>query len=111
MHDSTATGNDFFKCDFCRRSWADDLPMVEGHQGSLICARCLTVAYTTLVVSEDAPLPKGGATCTLCLEERTQPEWRSPLHDEAVVCLRCVKQSATTLEKDPDFGWKKPERA
>lgn len=83
--------------------------MVEGHQGSLICAPCLALAYTQLAINDAGDSP-GGWACTMCLEERDQPAWRSPLREEAIVCLRCVKQSATQLDKDPDVAWSKPTR-
>lgn len=108
MHDPTQEGTPaFFICDFCRRPWSEDRPMVEGHQGSLICGPCLTVAYAELALNE-SPSIATGATCTMCLEERKQPAWRSPMFDEAIICLRCVKQSATTLEKDEESGWRRP---
>lgn len=108
MHDPSATGAEFFKCDFCRQPWSDDRPMVEGHRGSLICARCLTIAYTRLALHDDADTPRV-EQCALCLESREQPGYASPIDDSVVACLRCVRQSATTLAKDPDSGWSKPE--
>jgi len=106
MHDQNAQGSEFFKCDFCARGWADDRPMVEGHQGSLICAACLSVAYASLALHGEG-MELSGSKCTMCLEERKQPQWPSPVR-EARVCLRCVKQSATILEKDPDYAWRRP---
>ncbi len=110
-----------FWCDFCRRAWTEDIPMLEGHEGSLICGRCLTLAYADLVLHDapsvpaatDAPgAPRSGdpdrPKCVMCLEHRRDPMWRSPTHEDMLACLRCVKQAATTLEKDPDFGWKRP---
>ena len=35
-------------CDFCHRAWTEDVPMIEGHRGSCICARCLTVASSSI---------------------------------------------------------------
>lgn len=110
-----------FWCDFCRRPWTEDVPMIEGHQGSLICGRCLALAYADLSVhgspsvpaapdipggkrSDDSSRPK----CLMCLEHRRDALWRSPAHEEALVCLRCVKQGATALEKDKDFAWRRP---
>jgi hypothetical protein len=107
MHDPASTDQAFFKCDFCFKPWADDRPMVEGHHGSLICASCLTVAYTEIIINESPSVPSV-ASCSLCLEERDQPGWQSPMTDAAVICLRCVKQSATVLEKDEDQDWNKP---
>ena len=84
--------------------------MVEGHQGSLVCSRCLTVAYTDVVINE-APSVDAVDKCVLCLETRAQPGWRSPLHEDAVICLRCIKQSATVVEKDKDLAWSRPTAA
>ena len=81
--------------------------MVEGHQGSLICGPCLTVAYTE-VVAHETPSVDRVEHCTLCLEERNQPGWRSPAFEDAVLCLRCIKQSATVFEKDKEFNWSRP---
>ncbi|MBL8989977.1 MAG: hypothetical protein JNJ48_00190 [Phycisphaerae bacterium] len=109
MHDPTAQGTDFFKCDFCRRPWREDRPMVEGHRGSLVCADCLTAAHLE-IVNEKRPghrPPEHGA-CTMCLERRDEPHWQSPLFDGAFICRRCIRQSAQTLAKDPDSGWTRP---
>jgi len=108
MHDESAEGNDFFKCDFCRRSWAEDRPMVEGHRGSLICGQCLTVAYTEVVVQAVGSAVPPDATCRMCLEHREGLHWTSPLHETEHICLRCIKQSAGVMVKDKESGWKKP---
>lgn len=108
MHNPGAEGNEFFLCDFCRRPWSEQRPMVEGHRGSLVCAACLATAYTALVHLQAGEASAPGQTCTMCLEHRAQPHWRSPLYPEALICLRCVRQSATTMEKDPDTGWTRP---
>jgi hypothetical protein len=107
MHDESAEGADFFKCDFCASPWSEERPMIEGHKGSLICAPCLSIAYRTLAIDESGEAP-GGWTCAMCLEERAQPGWRSPMREQAIVCLRCVKQAATQMEKDPDVAWTRP---
>jgi len=111
MHDQKAEGNEFFKCDFCLNPWAEDRPMVEGHRGSLICARCLTMAYLEVVTSDAGETPPEGVTCALCLEDRPQKHWHSPVRDEAWACERCIRQSGQTLEKDEESGWKRPGRA
>jgi hypothetical protein len=107
MHDPTATGNDFFRCDFCRRPWAEDRPMVEGHQGSLVCGKCLALAYADLVLAGGGH-EHSGLKCTMCLEERAGEQWASPAYPDARICRRCIKQSATVLEKDEESGWKRP---
>jgi len=95
-------------CDFCTAVWTEDRPMVEGHHGSVICGSCLSVACASILIAgRDDGAP--GCTCTMCLEERSDPAWRSPLRDEAIVCRRCVRLAARQLERDPDFGWRRPE--
>lgn len=108
-----------FLCNFCGRSWSDDNPMIEGHQGSLICAKCLTVAYAEVGRTSSAEgadeagkkariAPDDRPKCILCLEHRDEPAWRSPVAEDQYACRRCVRQGATTLERDPDSNWKKP---
>lgn len=96
-----------FLCDFCRRAWDGTFPLVEGHKGSLICGNCLTVAYTEVVLHNLSAAPPG-STCTMCLEERNDSTWQSPMHEEAIICERCLKQAAGRLHKDEDWEWRKP---
>lgn len=108
MHNPGAEGNDYFVCDFCRRHWADDRPMVEGHKGSLICGQCLTPAYVEIVqLLQGTTL--AGTHCTMCLEHRNEPQWSSPLFPESHICRRCLKQAAGVLCRDPESGWHKPQ--
>ena len=97
-----------FLCDFCERAWDGAFPMVEGHEGSLICGECLTSAYRALMLDVEGRAVEPSDTCTLCLEDRDH-SWRSPKRSESVACLRCVKQSAGRLHKDEDWEWCKPE--
>lgn len=103
-------------CDFCRREWTEDLPMVEGHKGNCICGRCLSVAY------QDVMSPGATASsdffCTMCLEgakdrhalgRGSEPGWRSPAYPDAAICRRCVKQAAGVLVKDGESGWRRPD--
>lgn len=88
--------------------------MVEGHRGSLICAGCLRAAFTEVAIMGGGELGDGAPTapvCTLCLERRREAHWVSPLEPGARVCRRCIKQSATTMEKDPETGWRRPVAA
>lgn len=96
-------------CDFCQREWEPTGTeiMIEGHQGSLICTRCLSTAYADVVLAQGG-FENQHKVCTLCLEEREQPEWESPIVENARICLRCIKQASTALEKDPESGWKRP---
>ena len=95
-------------CDFCGARFEDE-PMIQGHQGSLICLRCLSVAYAD-VVHFGGGHEGAGMRCTMCLEDRKQAQWESPVREGARICLRCIKQGATALEKDPESGWKRPEK-
>jgi hypothetical protein len=94
-------------CDFCHAEWVEDMPLIEGHHGSCICGKCLTVAYTEIVLHGHNTAPKD-YQCTMCLEHRDEPAWQSPAYPEAVVCRRCVKLAAGALHKDKDFAWTKP---
>ena len=98
-----------FICDFSLKPWDGAFPLVEGHQGSLISGDCLSVAYRFVVLGGATSLEPGSYTCTMCLERRDDPCWQSPARDEAVICRRCIRQSATRLDKDPDWEWTKPE--
>ena len=45
MQDTGPDGTITFRCDFCRSGWDERLAIVEWHRGSIICGRCLSVAY------------------------------------------------------------------
>ncbi len=94
-----------FLCDFCGQHWREDRPFVEGHRGACICGNCLTLAYHADPVEFDEP----GLCCTMCRRPITgEPCWRSPAREVAVICRKCIKQSAGVLHKDPDVPWRKP---
>lgn len=107
MHDTDASGNEFFKCDFCRTAWRDDLPMVEGHRGSLICGDCLRAAFIALVLNEAGEPAPSDQVCALCLSSPEKSVWRSE-PGGTPACRRCVNQSARILNKDPEAGWRIP---
>jgi hypothetical protein len=103
-------------CDFCRRAWTEDVAMVEGHRGSCICGRCLTLAWVEVMRAGGSSVPSD-FRCTMCLEsgrdraalERAgEPGWQSPIHGEAFICRRCVEQAARVLGRDPDSRWVAP---
>ena len=113
-----------FLCDYCGNTWSDDRPMIEGHRGSLVCAKCLSLAFDSLwnhapawdgtspppPVPDDQQLPEG-VLCMLCLEHREEPCWHSPMMDASWICKRCTKQSVVMLERDPEFGYARPAKA
>lgn len=47
-------------------------------------------------------------TCTMCLENRKDPAFRSPAREEAIICRRCIRLSARALDTDSDYAWSKP---
>jgi hypothetical protein len=96
-------------CDFCLQAWREDLPVVEGHRGAIICGDCLREAYRTLILKKEGTAPKGGM-CVLCREERDEPAWVRSGSVEPIACTRCVRQSAAVLAKDKDYGWTKPNQ-
>ncbi|MEM0984566.1 MAG: hypothetical protein AAGI17_11535 [Planctomycetota bacterium] len=98
-------------CDFCAQPWSDERPMVEGHRGSCICGRCLTIAWVELMETRISDDPGEGESCCLCLEsDRPDPHWRSPIFEGKLACRRCVKQAAGALHKDREIEWTKPGR-
>ena len=96
-----------FVCDFSGRAWDGAFPLVEGHRGSLISGDSLTVAYREVVL-EGRGSARAGYECRMCLEERDEPGWESPVTG-ASICARCIGQAAGRLHKDPDWEWRKPE--
>jgi len=108
-----------FLCDFCEQAWSESTPFVEGHHGSCICGRCLTVAVVSLrnaateraFESASAASPAAAtstlAPCTMCLEPRDEPHWPSPKR-EARICARCIDQAVRVLSKDRSSGWSPP---
>jgi len=112
-------------CDFCHQPWLDPAlaaaaergeeidkaasrPMVEGHRGACICVNCLSIAYAELLLHRIADDRRDGEICIMCREERDQSHWRSPLDEVKLICLRCCKQAAGVLHKDPEVDWRKP---
>lgn len=93
---------DDFLCDFCLTAWDGQGPVVEGHQGSLICGACLRNAWTAVRATDSQP---GPVRCVMCIEERSEPFWRGTARTEAVICRRCTLQAAAALKKDPDHRW------
>lgn len=95
-------------CDFCHSPWREDVPMVEGHQGSVICGRCVSVAYLQVVMAGAGEPTLSDLKCRMCLEERDDPSWESPLDGTVRICRRCIKMAAGALEADADSQWTRP---
>ena len=95
-------------CDFCRREWTEDIPMIEGHHGSCICGKCLNVGWASVIENEmDDTIP--GWKCTMCLEHRKDPCYRSPAYEEAFICRRCIRIAAQALRKENLDDWEAPK--
>jgi hypothetical protein len=96
-------------CDFCGTDWDEVLPMIEGHQGSVICLPCLDKALAQQSGGEH------DVKCSMCLREvsAARPHW-SPTppppqgNPQAVICDDCINQAARAFDKDPDVDWKRP---
>jgi hypothetical protein len=94
-------------CDFCRSQWTLDVPFIEGHHGSCVCGPCLTKAYRRVVLGGgDDQTP--GYRCTMCLEERSDPAYRSAEQPDAYLCERCIKLASGALTRDKESGWSRP---
>ncbi|MHC5002480.1 MAG: hypothetical protein ACYTJ0_05095 [Planctomycetota bacterium] len=103
-------------CDFCRREWKEDVPMLEGHHGSCVCGRCLTVAYTEVVLGGGGS--RAPYACPMCLEgpddraalgRSDEVGWPGPVDDGKALCRRCIELAARTLDRDRDSAWSLPE--
>lgn len=101
-------------CDYCETPWREDLPLVEGHRGAVICGECLAAAYAAVVLrTPGAATSSGGGEpgqrceCRLCLERRPPPVWVSP-RTGVPACRRCIEQAAGVLERDRDYAWRRP---
>jgi len=94
-------------CDFCMRPWNDEEVFIEGHQGSVVCGKCLRTAYIEVIGQESNTAPDG-YKCTMCLEHRDDPAWQSPMNEEAVICKRCIDLASEAIDKDADSDWKRP---
>jgi hypothetical protein len=93
-------------CDFCRRDWDGQEPMIEGHHGSVLCLECLKLA---LVNQQPGRGGDEKYKCTLCLRFNIPgklPSWRHPDHPEAIVCQECLYQAAKAFHRNPDVPWR-----
>lgn len=98
-----------FLCDFCAQHWREDLPMVEGHRGSLICAECLTAACLEVLCRAGGVRVPEPVHCTLCLMHKDEPHWHAaPGGVAAYACAECIRSAARMLERDREAGWKRP---
>ena len=102
-------------CDFCHRAWTEREPFLEGHRGTHICGKCLSVACAE--IDADGP---NVVTSFFCRMSRESDEdraamnrgdergWQSPVDPEACVSRMCIRMAAAALERDADFEWVRP---
>jgi hypothetical protein len=89
-------------CDFCRRDWDGQEPMIEGHHGSILCLECLKAALPAQATGDQK------YKCTLCLRFNLPPEmprWSNPAHPEAIVCQECLYQAARGFSRNKEVPW------
>ena len=94
-------------CDYCGdAAWSLGEPCIEGHQGSIVCGSCLTLAFIALVLNKEEIKTK--EKCRMCLEHREDPVWLGKIEPIAPICKRCVKQAGGALTKSKLWDWVKP---
>jgi len=93
-------------CDFTGTEWDEQVPMIEGHRGAVICLDALRRAIDQ-AAEADAPF-----MCTMCRREREAGKkmWRHPDPPEtatpdAAICWPCIRQADKAFGKDPDTDW------
>jgi hypothetical protein len=103
-------GGIVISCDFCGVDWDEELSMIEGHKGSVLCLACLKRALDEATPADD---PFKG---TLCLSDHPAgtKRWLHPeakpspgLNADAPLCWDCIRLAAKGFHKDPeiDFRW------
>ncbi len=103
-------GGIVISCDFCGVDWDEELQMIEGHQGSVLCLVCLKRALDEAQPTDE---PFKG---TLCLSDKPAGTkcWHHPeaqpspgLNVDAPLCWDCIRLAAKGFHKDPevDFRW------
>ena len=110
MQRTEKNGGVVISCDFCGTDWDQDLPMIEGHHGSVICVECLKVA---LVNTKPHP---STYHCTMCIRDSLPedlPRWlpqagRKTANVNAIICQECVDQAARAFHRDKDGDWTMP---
>ena len=93
-------------CDFCRRDWDGQEPMIEGHHGSILCLECLKIALRDQHADTRPEADK--YKCNLCLRFNippTLPQWSNPAHPDALLCQECLYQGARAFSRNPDIPW------
>lgn len=104
----TENGYVIISCDFFGTDWDEVMPMIEGHQGSVISLAALEDAV------DGAEPTEAAFKCTMCLREFDPGEkaWRceEPPHPatanpNAVICWDCIRQADRAFSKDPDTEW------
>lgn len=96
-------------CDYCGRLWDMHEPMIEGHQGSVLCLACLARA-----IDDGGNEPAKRVKCTLCLRDfdpgdgETIWQYADPpaeANAQARLCGDCAAQADRAFDRDPDTNW------
>lgn len=95
-------------CDFTGIDWDEEIPMIEGHRGSIICLDALVKAVDgASEVTEEVE-------CTMCRRKKQPPErmWQPTESHEnanpaAAICWDCIQQADRSFSRDPDTEWER----
>lgn len=97
-------------CDFTGIDWDERLPMIEGHQGSVLSLEALARAIDEAVPAVDK------FRCTMCRRfyEPEEKSWCHPdppfpetANPQAVICWDCIRQADRAFARDPDTSWER----
>jgi len=108
MQRKTTDNKVIIACDFIGVDWDEQIPMIEGHRGSVISLEALTLAIEQAVPAIES------AECTMCLRSLEPPEklWRHPdppanANTDAVICWDCIQQADRSFAQDSDIDWQR----
>ncbi len=95
-------------CDFCGTDWDMEIPMIEGHKGSILCLNCLARAI------DEAKDATEGFMCTMCRQDYDAGqkcyapiERPANANPDAVICWDCLQQADRTFARDKDTEWER----
>ena len=96
-------------CDYCAvPAWSENIPCIEGHQGSVICGNCLSIAFNYAINHKDRIITD--QQCRMCLEHRDDNGWEGKIDPVAIICVRCIRQASGALHKSKHWDWTKPSK-
>ncbi len=95
-------------CDFTGIDWDEQIPMIEGHRGSVLSLQALAMAV------EGAGEAAENFECVMCKRayEAGEKSWRHPdppenANPHAVICWDCIQQADRGFARDPDTPWER----